>query len=65
MKIKNKPRVKKIVARHKKMGTEYIFAEPIKHALDLCAVMTENSYPTTWLVNTKSIIFIRPKGNNK
>lgn len=47
-----------VVARNIKTGAEYIFVEVIPHAPHLCSVMTEESYPQTWLVDTKFVEFI-------
>jgi hypothetical protein len=52
---------KKVVAKHKKKGTKYIYAEIIKHAPNLCEVMTEASCPKTWLVDTFNVEFLKKK----
>lgn len=47
----------KIVARHKKTGTHYIFAEISVRAPKLCVVKTKrNKQP--WLVHTEDVEFL-------
>ena len=50
--------MKKVVAKHRYRGTEYVLAEIIKYAPQICLVSTERAYPQTWFIKTVDIKFL-------
>jgi len=51
---------KKIVAKNKKTGSEYVFAELVAYAPHICRVSTEAGGDQVWLARTRQIEFLQP-----
>jgi len=51
--------MKKIIAKNKKTGSEYVFAELVAQAPHICRVSTETS-GQIWLARTSQIEFLDP-----